>query len=107
MNMILINVERDSVCMGDDVDAPHAYKFKLAEEATLTDIFSHLEKKRYLAGVAGKNHSWDALANGKKVAHFKGNNQAPENSGLLGNPVSKLAKDGQLKLEFIYNSATT
>ena len=105
--MILINVERDSVCMGDEVDAPHAYKFKLSDEATLCDIFSHLEKKRYLARVAGKNHSWDALVNGKKVAHFKGNNQAPENSGSLGNPVSRLAKNGQLKLEFIYNSETT
>lgn len=105
--MILINVERDSVCMGDDVDAPHAYKFKLVEEATLIDIFSNLEKKRYLAGVAGKNHSWDAVVNGKKVAHFKGNNQVPEHNSLLGKQVSKLAKDGQLKLEFIYNSATT
>ena len=105
--MIQINVERDSVCMGDDVDAPHAYKFEISEEATLTDIFSLLEKKRYLAGVAGRNHSWDAVVNGKKVAHFKGNNQAPENNSLLGNPVSKLAKGGQLNLEFIYNSATT
>jgi pullulanase/glycogen debranching enzyme len=107
MNMILVNVERDSVCMGDDMDAHHTYKFKLAKETALADIFSHLEKKRYLAGVAGKNHSWDAVVNGKKVAHFKGNNQAPENNTLLDDPVSKLAKDGQLKLEFIYNSATT
>ena len=105
--MILINVERDSVCMGDDMDAPHAYKFKIAEEATLSELFSNLEKKRYLAGVAGKNHSWDAMINGKKVAHFKGNNQAPESSSLLSKPVSKLAKDGKLKLEFFYNSATT
>ena len=107
MNMILINVERDSVCMGDDVDAPHAYKFNLAEEATLSELFSHLEKKRYLVGVAGKKHSWDAMVNGKKVAHFTSNNQAPESNSLLIKPLSKLAKDGQLKLEFIYNSAIT
>ena len=93
--------------MGDDVDAPHDYKFELAKDATLTDLFSHLEKKRYLARVAGINHSWDAMINGKKVAHFKGNNQAPENSNFLSNTLSKFAKDGQLDLEFIYNSAST
>lgn len=93
--------------MGDDVNAPHAYRFELAEEATLSELFSHLEKKRYLAGVAGKNHSWDAMVNGKKMAHFKGNNQTPVPNSLLSKAVSKLAKNGQLKVEFVYNSAAT
>ena len=105
--MILIKVERDSVCMGDDIDAPHEYSFSLTEDSTLLEVFAHLEKKRYLAGVAGKDHSWDAIISNKKVAHFKGNNQIPEPSKFLSKPISKFSKSGELNLGFIYNSANT
>ncbi|GAA4811068.1 hypothetical protein GCM10011365_18770 [Marinicella pacifica] len=93
--------------MGDDVNAPHEYSFSLAEDSSLLEVFVHLEKKRYLAGVAGKNHSWDAIINKKQVAHFKGNSQKPEPNKFLNKPISKYSKSGQLNLGFIYNSANT
>ena len=107
MNTYLINVERDSVCVGDDIDAPHEYSFSLNEDSSLNDIFTHLEKKRYLAGVAGTRHSWDAIIDSKKVAHFKGNNRVPEPSKLLKSSISKFVKNGQLNVKFSYNSAST
>ena len=107
MSTYLIRVERDSVSMGDDVNAPHEYAFNLTESSGLGDIFVHLEKKRYLPGVAGKNHSWDAVIGQKKVAHFKGNNKFPEPSKVLSKLLSKFAKDGQVNVSFTYNSSTT
>jgi len=77
MSNCLINAERDSVCMGDDIDAPHSYSFKISANATLNDVFEHLARKHYLASVAGKNHSWEAIISNESLALFVGNNQHP------------------------------
>jgi hypothetical protein len=107
MNQYLIEVERDSVCMGDDIDAPHEYKFSMPESSTLTALFEHLAKKRYLASVAGENHSWEATVNNKVVAIFLGNSKIPESSKLLAKQISKYAKNGIVNVSFKYKSATT
>lgn len=103
----LIKVERDSVCMGDDVYAPHSYSFKLPEDASLGDLFKHLAGKRYLASVAGRNQSWEAIIDKKSMAKFMANNQEPEASANLSAKISKYVKEGSLHVRFKYNSATT
>ena len=107
MNSFLIIVERDSVCMGDDVYAPHEYSFKLPESATLNEVFGHLAKESYLASVAGKNHSWEATISSEAVALFKGNSKTPEPSISLGTQLSKYVYDGRVNVNFKYNSSTT
>ena len=107
MDSYQIKVERDSVCMGDDVDAPHTYSFNLPSNVALQDIFEHLAEKRYLASVAGKNHSWEALVSGKSLAIFKGNKKRPEPSGVLSTKISQYVENGKLYVHFKYNSATT
>jgi Na+-transporting NADH:ubiquinone oxidoreductase subunit NqrA len=103
----VVNVERDSVCMGDDVDAPHSYSFRVSSTATLKDIFVHLSREGYLASVAGRNYSWQATINNQPVAVFLGNNRTPEPSALLANEVSQYAHIGCINLQFRYTSATT
>lgn len=93
--------------MGDDVDAPHSYSFRVSSTATLKDIFTHLAKESYLASVAGRNHSWQAAINGQPVATFLGNNKTPEPSELLANEVSRYANNGSIDVQFRYTSATT
>jgi hypothetical protein len=107
MNEYFVEVERDSVCMGDDIDAPHSYNFKVPAHATLNEIFEHLASKRYLATVAGRDHSWEAVIGNKSIALFKGNNRLPEPSGTLSNSVSKHESEGTLNVRFKYNSAAT
>jgi hypothetical protein len=107
MSDYLIEVERDSVCMDDDVDAPHTYRFKVSTNATLNEVFEHLARKHYLALVAGRNHSWEAIVGEKSVALFKGNNQQPESTSALFNEVSQYSNKGTLSVRFKYNSATT
>lgn len=107
MTEFLVEVERDSVCMGDDCAAPHAYSFKVSINSTLSDVFEHLARKRYLAYVAGKNHSWEAVIKNNPVAFFKGNNQVPEPSAVLSDKVSLYAINATLKIWFKYNSAVS
>jgi hypothetical protein len=107
MNEYMVIVERDSVCMGDDIDAPHSYSFKIASTATLKDMFSHLADRHYLASVAGLNHSWHASVGGQRVATIMGNNQYPEPADLLGECIARYAKNGNIDVRFTYNSSTT
>jgi hypothetical protein len=107
MNEYLVKVERDSVCMGDDIDAPHSYSFKLPREATLNDVFKHLAGKRYLASVAGRNHSWEAMIDNKSLARFIANNPEPEPSVSLSTKISVYVNEGALLVCFKYNSAAT
>lgn len=107
MTEILIKVERDSVSMGDDCDAPHSYSFKVSNNSALSEVFEHLGRKQYLASVAGKNHSWEAVIENNSVAFFRGNNQLPEPSVVLSNKVSLYAKNSILQIWFKYNSAAS
>ena len=103
----IVKVERDSVCMGDDMDAPHSYSFNVSSESTLDEVFKHLEWKRYLASVAGKNHSWEAIIENKSVALFKENNQRPEPAAELSKNVSVYTTGSILSIWFKYNSAAS
>lgn len=93
--------------MGDDVDAPHSYSFRVCATATLNEVFTHLAKANYLASVAGRNHSWQAVIDGQQVATFLGNNRMPEPTGFLANEVSRYAHNGRIEVQFMYKSATT
>ena len=107
MTEYLVKVERDSVCMGDDCNAPHSYSFKVSSKSTLSEVFEHLERKQYLASVNGKNHSWEAIIEDSSIAFFKGNNQQPEPAAALSEKVSSYANDAMLNIWFKYNSAAS
>ena len=47
-----IRVDRDSVCMVDDV-LPHEVEFEVPEDMTVKEFFDFLEKERYLPSVQG------------------------------------------------------
>ncbi len=64
--LIRVVVTRDSVCLGDDCEAPHE---KLVEMPILADPQSFVLwlSDSYLPRVAGKAHAWDCLLNGEVV----------------------------------------
>ena len=107
MNENLVKVQRDSVCMGDDVNAPHEYIFKMDQNLTLSFLFEHLKNKNYLASVSGKNHSWEAVINNQVVALFSGNNKTPESSETLEKKISKFSINNEVNINFKYNSTIT
>ena len=53
-----IRVDRDSVCIGDDV-LPHETEFEISEDMTVKEFFDFLEKERYLPSVQGNNVAWE------------------------------------------------
>ena len=53
-----IRVDRESVCMGDDV-LPHETEFEIPEDMTVKEFFDFLEKERYLPSVQGNNVVWE------------------------------------------------
>ncbi len=107
MDKLQVQVTRDSVCMGDDVDAPHSYHFKSEISSTLAEVFAHLERKNYLASVAGLNHKWSAIINAKTVAFFNGNNKKPEPISTLALPIEHYANNGSVKIKFKYHISAT
>lgn len=52
-----IRVNRQSVCMGDDVD-DHSKVYELEETATYEDLFNSLKKDKYFPSVSGNNVVW-------------------------------------------------
>jgi hypothetical protein len=49
---------RDSVAMGDDIDAPHEWRVALAANATVAKLVTEILQKGYLAMIAGGRASW-------------------------------------------------
>jgi hypothetical protein len=66
---IPVVMTRDSVCAGDDCDAPHE---KALETYSLLDpaAFAEAISSGYLPLVAGSGHSWTCLLNGTKIAEI-------------------------------------
>ena len=69
-------ITRDSVCAGDDVDAPHEV---IRETHSFIDpiaLASNLAAG-YLPSVAGQGHSWDCVVNDQPVARIDMNGVSP------------------------------
>jgi hypothetical protein len=62
-----IRMTRDSVCAGDDCDAPHEKTVSVHSFVDPTALVSHLSSG-YLPTVSGTGHSWDCLLNGQLIA---------------------------------------
>ena len=65
--IISVVITRDSVCAGDDCEAPHE---KSATTYSFLDpsAFARAISGGYLPSVAGSGHSWTCLLNGVKIA---------------------------------------
>jgi len=76
-----IILTRDSVCAGDDVDAPHE---KLVETHSFLDPVALAVELAtgYLASVNGIGHSWECLLNGKRIAVVLPNGTATQTADL-------------------------
>lgn len=53
-----IRFERSSVCMGDDVEAPHAINFEIKDHVTVYDLAHLVIKNDYLPKIEGGKATW-------------------------------------------------
>ena len=61
--IVNIYLSRDSVCAGDDGDAPHSKQIVVADGASIEDILSNLSRSGYLPSIAGGKATWSASSN--------------------------------------------
>lgn len=65
--MIEVVMRRDSVCMADDVDAPHEETFELGDGASLWDVAKALARSSYLP-MPSDAWGWTIEAEGAVIA---------------------------------------
>lgn len=65
-----IMLTRDSVCMGDDCDAPHEIRKNVPSFLDPVE-FAQAAASSYLPSVAGTKHSWICRLNGTRVAEIR------------------------------------
>ena len=75
---MILNVERDSVCAGDDNDAPHTKQFSFESNASLTEALSTIVNAGYMACISGGKATWIVEAAGKAVAVVAQQWQSPK-----------------------------
>ena len=59
-NLLKVTMERESVCAGDDVDAPHGDSICIPQDCTLAQALDLIRNKGYLACIAGGHATWIA-----------------------------------------------
>ncbi|MCD0443961.1 hypothetical protein LO763_10030 [Glycomyces sp. A-F 0318] len=64
---MIINVDRSSVAMGDDI-RPHAETVDLPESSTIAEAVAYLRQRKYLAPIAGGRATWVLEVNGRPAA---------------------------------------
>jgi len=57
-----IILTRESVAMGDDIDAPHHFEMTLAAGASLYAIIRVVFQSNYLASIAGGKATWTVIS---------------------------------------------
>jgi len=67
MSGLRIELTRDSVCAGDDCDAPHAERFTLPSPLPLLETLGLIKASRYLASIAGGRATWVAILDGEPI----------------------------------------
>ena len=65
--MLHVRMTRDSVCAGDDCDAPHERTVSVHSFVDPSALVSHLASG-YLPTVNGLGHTWDCMLNGQLIA---------------------------------------
>ena len=93
---IQVVLTRDSVCAGDDCDAPHQ---KTVEVYSFVDpeVFAREVSSGYLPSVAGVGHSWTCVLNGIMIAEIT-------YSGIRA-LVRESPFSGENRAHFIYRAA--
>ena len=95
---ITIELTRDSVCAGDDIDAPHGKNMSLNSIMDTEEFVARVSRK-YLPAIEGKNHRWECFMNGRIIATIEKNKIIPKISDI------KYMRDN--KIHFKYYSAVS
>ena len=94
---VRVAMTRESVCAGDDCDAPHHKELELPSFLD-PEAFARAVSADYLPSVAGYGHSWTCMLNGRKIAVI--------GTSRIEKLVAETPFDDDNKVHFVYHSAT-
>lgn len=94
---ITVVLTRDSVCAGDDCDAPHEMTIKV-HSFTDPEALARETASGYLPNVAGVGHSWICILNDIKIAEIRTTGIQPL--------VRETTYDETNRIYFVYISAS-
>ena len=94
---VKLAMTRDSVCAGDDCDAPHHKELELFSFLD-SEAFARAVSTDYLPSVAGYGHSWTCMLNGRKIAVIGTSGIKPL--------IEETPFEDDNKVHFVYHSAT-
>lgn len=92
-----IEVDRHSVCMGDDVFS-HATAYDVSEELSVGDFFTFLKAERYLPIIQGNDVAWELRSGSEELGVlFTKTGEVTHASDLLRN---RMDQDKRLVLVY-------
>ena len=94
---ISVILTRDSVCAGDDCDAPHEKTVEVYSFVD-TEVFAREVSSGYLPSVAGVRHSWTCMLNGVRTAEIT--------TSSIRALVRESPFSDENRAHFVYHSAT-
>jgi len=99
-----IILSRESVCAGDDVDAPHSKTISLPTDMPILEVLSVISKSGYLARIAGGKATWSAVSN-VPLAVFAQQWSEPRALPAAHSQLEQMNfRDSTLKIHFIYHA---
>ncbi|MFA5928172.1 MAG: hypothetical protein WC838_02585 [Candidatus Margulisiibacteriota bacterium] len=66
--LITIELRRDSVCAGDDVDGDHLTTLDISADETINSLTRKILDMKYLPTISGGKATWVVRMNDKKIA---------------------------------------
>jgi len=93
---VRVALTRDSVCAGDDCDAPHEKTVRMRSFLD-PEALAKEASSGYLPSVAGVGHSWTCVLNGVDIAEIKADGIRP----LV--PEAEFGDNN--RIHFVYRSA--
>jgi hypothetical protein len=97
---ILIELDRSSVCMADDIDS-HELNFEIIKNTSLSELIDLIFKKNYLPLISGDIATWVVLNKRKSLAVLSQRREVLyiRDRKLI---VNEIAQDGKLKVFIRY-----
>ena len=94
---------RDSVAMGDDVDAPHEQRFSFPDSTSVEQAIDQIVKSGYLASVQG-GATWSAVSRVPVAVVAQTWTQSRPVSWRPQEPRALKVEGGSIRLHFNYNA---
>lgn len=99
--MLTLHLTRDSVCAGDDTDAPHELHLKVAKASSALDVVKEVLRQGYLPSISGGRASW--VVSSREPFAVCAQEWAEPKTWGMPKPIDWLARAGnELRLHFSY-----